>query len=68
MLTKVAIEDIGVFKRTKSSWKINEAQAILDANILKWESTFEKNCKYCSNTVPIQVAAISRTDNTTVIR
>ncbi|SES04135.1 hypothetical protein [Psychrobacillus sp. OK032] len=66
MLTKAAIEDIRVSKHTEAAWKINEAQAILNANVLKWESTLQKNVNTVANSLPIQIASISRIDNTTV--
>ena len=66
MLTKAAIEDIRVSKHPEAAWKINEAQAILNANLLKWESTLQKNLNTIANSLPIQIASISRIDNITV--
>lgn len=66
MLTKGAIEDIRISKQTEAARKINEAQAILDANVLIWESTLQKNLNVVANTVPIQISSIVRVDNTTV--
>ncbi|WP_391120084.1 hypothetical protein [Psychrobacillus sp. L3] len=66
MLIKAAIEDIRVSRSKDATWKINEAQAILNANVLKWHSTLQKNLNTATNSLPIQIASISRIDNTTV--
>ncbi|GGA20929.1 hypothetical protein [Psychrobacillus lasiicapitis] len=67
MLTKAAVEDMRVSKQAEATRKINEAQAILDANILMWETTLQKSLDTVTNAVPVQISSISRADNTTVI-
>lgn len=66
MLTKTAIEDIRVSRNTEATRKVNEAQAILNANVLNWESTLQKSLNTVISSLPIQIASISRVDNTTV--
>lgn len=66
MLVKAAIEDVRLSKSADAAKKIYEAQAILNANILIWETTLQKNLNTITNAVPIQISFISRVDNTTV--
>jgi len=66
MLTKAAIEDIRVSKNSEATRKINEAQAILNASVLNWESTLQKSLNTVASSLPIQIASISRINNTTV--
>ena len=66
MLTKGATEDIRIAKRVEASRKVYEAQAILDANVLKWESTLQKSLTAVTNSIPVEVVSILRVDNTTV--
>lgn len=66
MLTKAAIEDIRLSKNTEAARKISEAQAILDASVLNWESTLQKSLNSAASSLPIQISSISRINNTTV--
>lgn len=66
MLTKSAVEDIRLSKTVEAARKINEAQAILNENVLKWESTLQKSLDTASTSVPVQIASISRVNSTTV--
>ncbi|ALC86498.1 hypothetical protein AM499_12180 [Bacillus sp. FJAT-22090] len=66
MKTKAAIDYIRLSKSTEATKKINEAQAILNANVLKWESTLQRNINTVANTLPVQMNSITRVDNTTV--
>ena len=42
MLVKAAAKDVAAGKIADAHAKIAEAQAILDANVLKWETAFTK--------------------------
>ncbi|WP_342567592.1 hypothetical protein MKY09_03510 [Psychrobacillus sp. FSL K6-4046] len=66
MLTKGAAEDIRLSKQAEAARKIYEAQAILDANALKWESRLQSSLTSVTNALPIEITSITRIDNTTL--
>ena len=66
MLTKGAAEDIRLSRQAEAARKIYEAQAILDANVLKWESRLQSSLTSVTNALPIEITSITRIDNTTL--
>ncbi|NME05778.1 hypothetical protein [Psychrobacillus sp. BL-248-WT-3] len=66
MKTKGAAEDIRLSRQAEAARKIYEAQAILDANALKWESRLQSSLTSVTNALPIEISSISRIDNTTL--
>ncbi|WP_342560279.1 hypothetical protein NSQ95_03500 [Psychrobacillus sp. FSL W7-1457] len=66
MLTKEAKEDIRLSRQANALRNINEAQAILNANILKWESSLQTSLNGVINLLPVQISSISRTSDTTL--
>ncbi|MCM3356491.1 hypothetical protein [Psychrobacillus sp. MER TA 171] len=66
MLTKGAAEDIRLSRQAEAARKIYEAQAILDANALKWESRLQSSLTSVTNALPIEITSITRIDNTTL--
>lgn len=66
MLTKGAMEDIRTSRQAEASRKIYEAQAILDANNLKWESTLQRSLTTVATSLPVEITSITRIDSTTL--
>ncbi|KQL36901.1 hypothetical protein [Psychrobacillus sp. FJAT-21963] len=66
MYTKAAAADIRVGKYQDASKKLENAQSIINSNVMVWESTLRKNIVDVSNSLPVQIVSISRVDNTTV--
>ena len=67
MLAKAAAADVKAGKTADASKKIAEAQAILDANVLKWETALQKSVTDVVTSLPLAVSTVSYVDNKTVI-
>lgn len=67
MLAKAAAADVKAGKTADASKKIAEAQAILDANVLKWEASLQKSVTDVVTSLPLAVSTVSYVDNKTVI-
>lgn len=67
MLAKAAAADVKAGKTADASKKIAEAQAILDANVLKWETSLQKSVTDVVTSLPLAVSTVSYVDNKTVI-
>ncbi|QGM31257.1 hypothetical protein GI482_13060 [Bacillus sp. N3536] len=66
MLAKAASADIKANKLTDAAKKVAEAQAILDANVLKWETSLQKSVDDVVTSLPLSVVSVASTSNTTV--
>lgn len=66
MLAKAASADIKANKLTDAAKKVAEAQAILDANVLKWETSLQKSIDDVVTSLPLSVVSVASTSNTTV--
>ncbi|WP_342578132.1 hypothetical protein [Psychrobacillus sp. FSL K6-2843] len=67
MLAKGAEEDMRKNRHTEAAKKIYEAQAILNAETLRWENSLQARINNIQTILPIQVVSVSRVDNTTVL-
>ncbi|TQR21221.1 hypothetical protein [Psychrobacillus vulpis] len=67
MLAKAAAADVKAGKTADASKKIAEAQAILDANDLKWETSLQKSVTDVVTALPLAVSSVSYVDNKTVV-
>ncbi|WP_342560278.1 hypothetical protein NSQ95_03495 [Psychrobacillus sp. FSL W7-1457] len=67
MLTKAAAADVKANKLEEAALKLTEAQSILDAADLKWETTLQKSADDVAASMPLQVLSVSRTDKNTVV-
>ncbi|MGB2872385.1 hypothetical protein [Psychrobacillus psychrotolerans] len=66
MLTKGATADINSGRYQEAIRKANEAKAIVDSNVLIWESFLKKNLDSVNASQPVQLVSISRVDSTTI--
>lgn len=66
MLAKGAAADIKANKLDDASKKIAEAQALLDDNVLTWESQLQKSVDDVAASLPLAVKSVTRVNNTTV--
>ncbi|GGA20935.1 hypothetical protein [Psychrobacillus lasiicapitis] len=67
MLSKAAAADVKAGKTADASKKIAEAQAILDANVLTWETSLQKSVDDVVASLPLAVQSVTYVDNKTVI-
>ncbi|MEF7562484.1 hypothetical protein V4V35_05740 [Bacillus infantis] len=67
MHAREAAADVKAGKLVEAGQKIADAQAILDANVLKWESTLQKSIDDVAASVPLSLVSVSATNNTTVV-
>ncbi|MGB2872386.1 hypothetical protein [Psychrobacillus psychrotolerans] len=67
MLAKAAAVDVKAGKTADASKKIAEAQAILDANVLKWETSLQKSVTDVVTSLPLAVSKVTYVDNKTVV-
>ncbi|MDI2587708.1 hypothetical protein OR571_11425 [Psychrobacillus sp. NEAU-3TGS] len=67
MLSKAAAADIKAGKTADASKKIAEAQAILDANVLTWETSLQKSVDDVVASLPLAVQSVTYVDNKTVV-
>ncbi|SFQ51035.1 hypothetical protein SAMN05421670_2356 [Psychrobacillus psychrotolerans] len=67
MLAKAADADIKASKFDDASKKIAEAQAILDANTLTWETSLQKSINDVATSLPLSVRGVTRLNDTTVV-
>ncbi|WP_066297054.1 hypothetical protein [Bacillus sp. FJAT-29937] len=66
MLAKAAAADVKAGKLEDASKKLSEAQAILDANVLKWETSLQKSVDDVAEAMPLKVLSISADGKNTV--
>lgn len=66
MLTKAATADINYGRYPQAIRNINEAQAIVNSNVLIWESYLTRNLDAVNASQPVQLVSVSRVDSTTV--
>lgn len=66
MLSRDAAADIKAGRNLDAVRKVDEAQAILKANVLIWGSSLQKRVDDVLKTLPLQISTITRIDNTTV--
>ena len=67
MLAKSAAANVKAGKLDVASQNIADAQAILDANVLKWESSLQKSVDDVTTSLPLGVKSVSRVNDTTVV-
>ena len=67
MLTKAAAADVKAGKTADASKKVAEAQAILDANVLTWETSLQKSVDDVVASLPLAIQSVSYVDNKTVV-
>lgn len=67
MLTKAAAADVKANKLEEAALKLTEAQSILDAGVLTWETTLQKSADDVAASMPLTVLSVSRTDKNTVV-
>lgn len=67
MLVKGAQEDLRRGRYTEASTKVYEAQAILNAEALKWEMSLQAAIHTINNALPMNAVSVTRVDNTTVL-
>ncbi|MEK3973926.1 hypothetical protein [Psychrobacillus sp. FSL K6-1267] len=67
MLAKAAAADVKAGKTADASKKIAEAQAILDANVLKWETALQKSVDDVTTALPLAISTVSYVDNKTLV-
>ncbi|MCM3356490.1 hypothetical protein [Psychrobacillus sp. MER TA 171] len=67
MLAKAADTDLKANKFADASKKIAEAQAILDANVLKWETALQKSVDDVKTALPLSVSTVSVLNDTTLV-
>ncbi|QED49671.1 hypothetical protein [Cytobacillus dafuensis] len=67
MLAKGAAADVKAGKTAEAGKKIAEAQAILDANVLKWETSLQKSVDDVLTSLPLGVTSVSRVNDTSVV-
>lgn len=67
MLAKAAAADVKAGKTVDAGKKIAEAQAILDANVLKWETNLQKSVNDVLASLPLTVTSVTRVNDTTVV-
>ncbi|MFB5086106.1 hypothetical protein PGC35_02615 [Psychrobacillus sp. PGGUH221] len=66
MLSKAAAADVKADKLEDASKKIAEAQAILDANVLKWETALQKSVDDVATSLPLVAVSASYVNANTV--
>lgn len=66
MLAKAAAADVKAGKLADAGKKVAEAQAILDANVLKWETSLQKSVNDVLASLPLQPVSVSRINDTTI--
>ncbi|MEH7389766.1 hypothetical protein [Bacillus sp. JJ1474] len=66
MLAKAAAADVKAGKLVDAGKKVAEAQAILDANVLKWETSLQKSVNDVVESMPLAVTSVTRVDSTTL--
>ncbi|WP_057760286.1 hypothetical protein [Cytobacillus praedii] len=66
MLAKAAAADVKAGKVADAGKKVAEAQAILDANVLKWETSLQKSVNDVVASLPLQPVSVSRVNDTTI--
>jgi len=66
MLSKAAAADVKAVKLEDAAKKINEAQAILDANVLKWETALQKSIDDVATSLPLIAVGATYVDANTV--
>ncbi|MFB5086088.1 hypothetical protein PGC35_02520 [Psychrobacillus sp. PGGUH221] len=67
MLTKAATTNINYGKYLEATKNINEAQSIVNSNVLIWGNFLKKNLDAVTASQPVQLVSISRVDSTTVM-
>ncbi|WNS75221.1 hypothetical protein RRV45_20480 [Bacillus sp. DTU_2020_1000418_1_SI_GHA_SEK_038] len=67
MLAKGAAADVKADKLEDAAKKLTEAQAILDANVLKWETSLQKSVDDVNTALPLKALSVTRTDKNTVV-
>ncbi|SES04113.1 hypothetical protein [Psychrobacillus sp. OK032] len=67
MLAKAAAADVKAGKTADASKKVAEAQAILDANVLTWETSLQKSVDDVVTALPLTVSSVARVNDTTVV-
>ena len=66
MLVKSASVNATATKYEEAAQNLTDAQAILDANVLKWETSLQKSLDDVAAAIPLQVLSVSRVDANTV--
>lgn len=66
MLAKAAAADVKAGKVVDAGKKLAEAQAILDANVLKWETSLQKSVNDVAESMPLAVTSVTRVDSNTL--
>ncbi|ALC86499.1 hypothetical protein AM499_12185 [Bacillus sp. FJAT-22090] len=66
MLAKSAAANSKAGKLEEASQNLTDAQAILDANVLKWETSLQKSVDDVATAMPLQVLSVARVDKNTV--
>lgn len=66
MLAKAAAADIKAGKLVDAAKKLADAQAILDANVLKWETSLQKSVDDVATSLPLTVLSATRVNDNTV--
>ncbi len=66
MLANAANADVKASKFDDAAKKLTEAQSILDANVLKWETALQKSVTDVENAIPLKVISVSSDNKNTV--
>ncbi|MBD7943298.1 hypothetical protein H9650_04130 [Psychrobacillus sp. Sa2BUA9] len=66
MLAKSASANTKAGKLEEAAQNLTDAQAILDANVLKWETSLQKSVDDAATAMPLQVLSVARVDANTV--
>lgn len=66
MLTKAAAVDVKAGKVEDAAKKLTEAQALIDAEVLTWESTLQKSLSDVEASIPLSVLSVVSDNKNTV--
>lgn len=66
MLAKSAAANSKAGKLEEAAQNLTDAQAILDANVLKWETSLQKSVDDVADAMPLTVLSVARVDSNTV--
>ncbi len=66
MLANAANADVKASRIDDAAKKLTEAQSILDANVLKWETALQKSVTDVENAIPLKVISVSSDNKNTV--
>ncbi|MCZ8539030.1 hypothetical protein [Psychrobacillus psychrodurans] len=66
MLAKSAAANSKAGKLEVAAQNLTDAQAILDANVLKWETSLQKSVNDVADALPLKVLSVARVDKNTV--